>query len=79
MPRLCGSFDAIEMKRVKTPTTKKGKKGKLKSTIIDENCWGCGVCVLACDEANAMSMKAVRPPEHIPKYESVKKASSQLQ
>ena len=59
-------FDAIEMVRVKTATTKKGKKGKLKSIIDPEKCWGCGVCVLACDEANAMSMKTVRPPEHIP-------------
>lgn len=66
-------FDTIEMKRIKTPTTKKGKKGKLKSTIIEEKCWGCGVCVLACDEANALSMKAIRPPEHIPRLESVKK------
>jgi len=59
-------FDAIEMVRVKTATTKKGKKGKLKSIIDPDKCWGCGVCVLACDEANAMSMKTVRPPEIIP-------------
>jgi len=51
-------FDAIEM--VKVPGSK-----KLKASINPEKCFGCGVCVLKCDPM-ALSMKTVRPPEHIP-------------
>jgi Fe-S-cluster-containing dehydrogenase component len=58
-------FDAIEM--VKPETSKTGKKSKkMKAEIDAEKCWGCGVCVVGCDEAQALSMKQVRPPEHIP-------------
>ena len=51
-------FDAIEM--VKVPGSK-----KLKASINPEKCFGCGMCVLKC-EPLALSMKTVRPPEHIP-------------
>ncbi len=38
----------------------------MKCITIDHNkCFGCGVCVLTC-EPKAMSLKLVRPPEHIP-------------
>jgi len=51
-------FDAIEM--VKVPGSK-----KLKASIDAQKCYGCGACVLKCDPI-ALSMKTVRPPEHIP-------------
>jgi NAD-dependent dihydropyrimidine dehydrogenase PreA subunit len=58
-------FDAIEM--VKPEPTQKGKKSKkLKAEIISEKCWGCGVCVMACDEAKALGFKQVRPFDHVP-------------
>jgi NAD-dependent dihydropyrimidine dehydrogenase PreA subunit len=58
-------FDAIEM--VKPEASKAGKKSKkMKAQIIPDNCWGCGVCVVTCDKTNALAMKEVRPPEHIP-------------
>lgn len=51
-------FDAIEMRRV--PGSK-----KLKSTIINENCLGCGICVITCP-TKALILELLRPPEHIP-------------
>ena len=51
-------FDAIEM--VKPEGSK-----KFKAVVDAEQCWGCGVCVLGCDQA-ALKMKTVRPAEHIP-------------
>jgi len=51
-------FDAVEMIRPE------GSK-KYKATIIPDNCFGCGSCVIGC-EPEAITMKAVRPPEHIP-------------
>jgi MinD superfamily P-loop ATPase len=51
-------FDAIEM--VKSEGSK-----KLKAVVDPEKCFGCGVCVVGCDQA-ALKMKIVRPPEHIP-------------
>ena len=51
-------FDAIEM--VKTEGSK-----KLKAVVDPEMCFGCGVCVVGCDQA-ALKMKTVRPPEFIP-------------
>jgi Na+-translocating ferredoxin:NAD+ oxidoreductase RNF subunit RnfB len=55
-------FDAIEM--VKAEGTAKSKK--LKAKVDPEACFGCGVCVVGCDKVQALSMKLVRPPEHIP-------------
>lgn len=55
-------FDAIEM--VKAEGTTKSKK--LKAKVNPEECFGCGVCVVGCDKTNALSMKLVRPPDHIP-------------
>lgn len=55
-------FDAIEM--VKPEGARKSKK--LKAKIDPEACYGCGVCVLGCDKVDALSMKMVRPPDHIP-------------
>jgi len=52
-------FDAVEM--IKPEGSK-----KLKARIIDDNCFGCGSCVVNCKETHALSMKCVRPPEHIP-------------
>ena len=54
-------FDAIEM--VKPEGT---KSKKLKAVVDPEACFGCGVCVVGCDKAHALSMKLVRPPDHIP-------------
>ena len=54
-------FDAIEMVK---PEGSKSKK--LKAEVDAEACFGCGVCVLGCDKADALSMKLVRPPDHIP-------------
>jgi len=59
-------FDAIEM--VKPENGKKSKK--LKARVNPEDCYGCGVCVLGCDEASALSMKLVRPPDHIPEWKA---------
>jgi NAD-dependent dihydropyrimidine dehydrogenase PreA subunit len=55
-------FDAIEM--VKPEGGKKTKK--MKAKVDPEACYGCGVCVLGCDKVQALSMKMVRPPDHIP-------------
>jgi len=57
-------FDAIEMFKPEAATGSKKSK-KLKSQIDPDKCWGCGVCVVAC-EAGALTMKQVRPEEHIP-------------
>jgi NAD-dependent dihydropyrimidine dehydrogenase PreA subunit len=57
-------FDAIEMIRPASGTGKKSKK--MKAVVDPEKCWGCGVCVVGCDKVNALAMKVVRPPEHIP-------------
>jgi len=51
-------FDAIEMK--KTPGSK-----KLKSSIINEHCMGCGLCVVTCPQ-KALTLELVRLPDHIP-------------
>ena len=59
-------FDAIEM--VKPEGAKKSKK--LKAKVDPEACYGCGVCVLGCDKTEALSMKLVRPPSHIPEAEA---------
>jgi NAD-dependent dihydropyrimidine dehydrogenase PreA subunit len=59
-------FDAIEM--VKSESGKKSKK--LKAKVDPEACYGCGVCVLGCEKAHALSMKLVRPPDHIPTPEA---------
>ena len=37
----------------------------LKAVVDTEKCYGCGVCVLGC-APRALSLHAVRPPEHIP-------------
>ena len=50
-------FDAIEMVKVE------GSK-KLKAVVDPEKCFGCGACVLGCDQS-ALKMKTVRPPDHI--------------
>jgi len=55
-------FDAIEMVKPEGA----GKSKKLKARIDTDACYGCGVCVLECDKADALSMKLVRPPDHIP-------------
>lgn len=49
---------AIEMRQV-------GDK-KYKAVVDAEKCFGCGVCVLTC-KTGARKLKAVRPPEHLPK------------
>jgi ferredoxin len=57
-------FDAIEMVKPEPESGKRSKK--LKAKIDPEACFGCGVCVLGCDKVDALSMKMVRPPDHIP-------------
>jgi NAD-dependent dihydropyrimidine dehydrogenase PreA subunit len=54
-------FDAIEMVRIEGSKSKKRK-----ARVNPEACYGCGACVVGCDKANALSMKLVRPPDHIP-------------
>ena len=49
-------FNAIEMR--KTASSK-----KLKAHIINENCKGCGVCIVGCKQ-KALRYELVRPPEY---------------
>lgn len=51
-------FDAIDM--VKPAGSK-----KYKAVVDSEKCWGCGVCVIKC-QPGALSLKLVRPLEHLP-------------
>lgn len=51
-------FDAIGMVRV--PGSK-----RLKAQVDPQQCFGCGMCVLKC-APKALTLKLVRPPEHIP-------------
>jgi heterodisulfide reductase subunit A-like polyferredoxin len=55
-------FDAIDMVKPEGD----GKSKKLKAKVDPEACFGCGACVPGCDKVNALSMKCVRPPDHIP-------------
>jgi NAD-dependent dihydropyrimidine dehydrogenase PreA subunit len=55
------SFGSIEM--VKVPGSK-----KLKAHIIEGECYGCGVCVVGCEQ-KAIRFDLARPPEHIPPAE----------
>jgi len=50
-------FNAIEMKK---STTSK----KLKASVINDNCKGCGVCIVGCKQ-KALRYEIVRPPEYI--------------
>jgi len=50
-------FNAIEMRQV--PGSK-----KLKAHIINENCKGCGVCIVGCKQ-KALRYELVRPPEYL--------------
>jgi len=50
-------FNAIEMR--KTANSK-----KLKAHIINENCKGCGVCIVGCKQ-KALRYEIVRPPEYL--------------
>jgi ferredoxin len=43
----------------KTSTSK-----KLKASVINENCMGCGVCIVGCKQ-RALTYEVVRPPEYI--------------
>jgi ferredoxin len=52
-------FGAVRM--ITDPAT-----GKERSSVDAEKCMGCGSCVVSC-RGGARSMKAVRPPEHIPR------------
>ena len=51
-------FGAVVMESI--PDSK-----KVRATVDTDKCFGCGVCVLTC-EPKAMSLKLMRPPEHIP-------------
>ena len=50
----------LQIEMVKVPGSK-----KLKAAVDPERCFGCGACALKCEPA-ALSMKTVRPLEHIP-------------
>ena len=54
-------FDAIEIK----PTGGGPRHDKPRAVVNPDKCWGCGLCVLKC-RPGALSMKLVRPVEHIP-------------
>lgn len=56
-------FGAIEMVRV--PGSK-----KLKAYVDPDKCYGCGGCVIKCPVEGALTLKLVRPKEHIPMMES---------
>jgi NAD-dependent dihydropyrimidine dehydrogenase PreA subunit len=56
-------FDALEMKQF--PGSK-----KLKSSVINPNCMGCGSCVITCPQ-KAITLELVRPPEHIPTMSAI--------
>ena len=51
-------FGAIEM--VKVPGSR-----KLKAYVDPEKCYGCGACVIKCPVEGAITLKLVRPKEHI--------------
>lgn len=51
-------FNAVEM--VKTPGAR-----KMKARVVEQECMGCGVCVVGCKQM-ALTYELVRPPEHIP-------------
>jgi len=50
-------FDAIAMQD--------NVKGDYRAVVDPDKCWGCGVCTVIC-APEALTMKIVRPPEHIP-------------
>jgi len=52
-------FEAIEMKKYAAIK-------KWKAYVISEKCMGCGNCVVKCPHEGVITMKAVRPHEHIP-------------
>jgi len=52
-------FGAIEM--VSVPGSK-----KLKAQVNPEKCYGCGACVIKCPVEGAITLKLLRPKEHIP-------------
>ena len=37
---------------------------KLKASIIEDDCMGCGVCIVGCEQ-KALTFELVRPPEYI--------------
>ena len=51
-------FNAIEM-RLTMDSDKK------KAHVLEENCMGCGSCIVGCKQG-ALTFELVRPPEHIP-------------
>ena len=59
----CASAEppVIELKPIES-----ADKKKLKAVVDAEKCFGCGVCVIGCKEAHAITMECVRPAEHIP-------------
>ncbi len=50
-------FDAIEMQKT-------AGSRKLKASVIAENCKGCGVCIVGCEQ-RALRYEIVRPPEYM--------------
>lgn len=51
-------FDAIILDKI-------ADSKRLKAFVDSKKCMGCGVCVVSC-EPKALSLRLVRPPEHIP-------------
>jgi ferredoxin len=47
---------------------KSANSKKLKAHIINENCKGCGVCIVGCKQ-RALRYELVRPPEYITRHQ----------
>jgi Fe-S-cluster-containing hydrogenase component 2 len=49
----------------------------MKAFVLDQECMGCGLCVIKCPQ-QAMHLEIVRPPEHIPTHSHLASKSSVL-
>jgi len=59
-------FEAITMVKPAATNGARRASKKLKAQVDPDKCWGCGVCVVGCDETNAMGFRRVRSMEAVP-------------